>query len=59
MPDELEDYSHIEEELVALLNDLLAELPLNAASLEIRRVLPKGDGVVARLQKGALLYCVA
>lgn len=43
----LEDYGRIEKELVALLRKLSAELPLNAASLEIRHV---PDGIVAMLK---------
>jgi hypothetical protein len=46
----LEDYTHIEEELVALLNELLAGLPPNAATLEVMRAPPQGDGVVAKLK---------
>lgn len=43
----LEEYRRIEEELVALLRKLLAELPLNAASLEVRH---GPDGIVATLK---------
>lgn len=48
MSHRLEEYAHIEEELVALLKNLLAELPPNAASLEVRRA--GRDGVVATLK---------
>lgn len=43
----LEEYAHIEEELVALLQRLLSELPPDVASLEIRRI---SDGVVVVLK---------
>lgn len=44
----LEEYGRIEEELVALLRKLLAELPPNAASLEVRPV--SNNGIVAVLK---------
>lgn len=45
MTPRLEEYGRIEEELVALLRKLLAELPPNAASLEVRPV--SNNGIVA------------
>ena len=50
MPKELEQYTHIEEELVVLLENLLAELPSDVASLEVMRALSKSEGVVAKLK---------
>ena len=50
MPLALEDYTQIEEELVALLNELLAGLPPDVATLEVMRTLRQGDGVVAELK---------
>ena len=50
MRKELEPYAHIEEELIALLNTLLAELPSNVASLEVMRAQPKSNGVIAKLK---------
>src|SRR5215472_13654895 len=47
MSGNLEEYKRIEDELIALLQRLLAELPPNAASLEIRKV---SDGVVVLLK---------
>ncbi len=45
-----DEYSNIEEELVELLNRLLAELPPNVASLEVKRARSNGEGVVVVLK---------
>jgi hypothetical protein len=47
MSRKLEDYAHIEGELIALLQNLLAELPPDTASLEVTRV---SGGVVVLLK---------
>jgi hypothetical protein len=45
-----DEYANIEEELVELLKRLLAELPPNVASLEVKRAGPNGEGVVVVLK---------
>jgi hypothetical protein len=45
-----EEYANIEEELVELLDRLLAELPPNVASTEVKRRGPNGEGVVVVLK---------
>ena len=44
------EYANIEQELVDLAGRLLAELAPNAASLEVRRAGPNGEGVVVVLK---------
>jgi hypothetical protein len=43
------EYASLEDELVTLLKHLLAELPPNVASLEVKRATPNGEGVIAVL----------
>lgn len=53
MSRKLEEDEHIGDELVALLQRLLAELPPNVASLEVRRIC--GGGMVVALKPTILL----
>jgi len=49
-PNKPDEYADIENELIALLKDVLASLPPNVASLEIKRAKPNGPGLIAVLR---------
>ena len=45
-----EEYASLEDDLVELLKHLLAELPPDVASLEVKRATPSGEGMIAVLR---------